>query len=233
MSGGKAVILVCFKDVPQEIEADWNHWYETRHIPVRLALPGFIAARRFKAYDGECKYVSLYELENLGAITSEPYLALKREEMALPATSLEARTRGLPLVHGVYQQVYPDAEYQMPDADYLFVVAHDIPAHKEDEFTAWYNTEHIPAMLRVPGFVTARRLKLAQPPNTPGGQSSCPQYLALYDLADKGAVENEQFMRDRESPWSTWVRSWCKRRLRIKAQQVTRLGASLRDRAKS
>ena len=225
MSGEKAVILGCFKDVPQEIEADWNRWYETSHIPARLALPGFIAARRFNAYEGECQYISLYELANADAVTSEPYLALKRKETALPATSFEARTLGLPgFLRGIYRQVYPDAAYQMPDTRYLFLTAHDIPAHKEEEFTAWYNTEHIPAMLRVPGFVTARRFKLAQLPNRPGLQSSCPQYLALYDLADKDAVESEQFMRNRESPWSAWVRSWYTRRLRIKAQQVTRLG---------
>lgn len=234
MTGGKAVLLGCFKDVPQQIEADWNRWYDTSHITARLALPGFIAARRFKAYEGECKYVSLYELESEGAVASKPYLALKRKEMSLPASSLEARTRGLPgFMRGIYQQVYPDVAYQMPDTQYLFLVAHDIPAQKEDAFTAWYNTEHIPAMLRVPGFVTARRFKLAQFQNTPGRQSSCPQYLSLYDLADKDAVENEQFMRDRESPWSAWVRSWYTRRLRIKAEQITRLGATLHDRAKS
>lgn len=234
MSGGKAVILGCFKNVPREIEADWNHWYETSHIPARLALPGFIAARRFKAYEGECQYVSLYELENADAVTSGPYLALKRKETALPATSFEARTLGLPgFLRGVYRLVYPETDYQMPDTGYLFVVAHDIPPHKEDEFTAWYNTEHIPAMLRVPGFVTARRFKLAQLPNAPGGQPSCPQYLSLYDLADKNAVENEQFIRDRESPWSTWVRSWYTRRLRIKAQQITRLRAPGHGRSSS
>jgi hypothetical protein len=227
MAGGKAVLLGCFKDVPPEIEADWNHWYETIPLTARLALPGFIAARRFKAYEGEFKYISLYELDSAAAVRSEPYLALKRKEMRLPATSFEARTRRLPgFVRGIYQQVYPDAAYQMPDTQYLFLVAHDIPAHKEDEFTAWYDTEHIPAMLRVPGFVTARRFKLVPLQSAPGRQSVCPHYLSLYDLADKNAVECEQFMRDRESPWSAWVRSWYTRRLRIKAELVTRQGAS-------
>ncbi|OGA45668.1 MAG: hypothetical protein A3G24_22015 [Betaproteobacteria bacterium RIFCSPLOWO2_12_FULL_62_13] len=114
----------------------------------------------------------------------------------------------------------------MPDTEYLFLVAHDIPAKREDEFTAWYNTEHIPAMLRVPGFVTARRLKIT-PPLSPesGAQSSSPQYLTLYDLADRNAVESDRFLRDRNSPWTSWVRSWYTRRLRIKAHRISRIFA--------
>lgn len=110
MSGARAVILACFKDVPKEIEAEWNRWYETTHIPLRLALPGLIAARRFRACAGECQYVTLCELENADAVLSASYFALEERESALPATSLEARMRELPrFVRGVHQQVYPDA----------------------------------------------------------------------------------------------------------------------------
>ncbi len=232
MAGAKAVMLGCFRDVPGAIEAEWNRWYESSHIPARLALPGFIAARRFRAYEGECEYLTLYELESPAAVTREPYLRLRRQEASLPATRFEARTRGFQLFpRGVYQQVYPDAAYKMPDTDYLFVVAHDIPSNKEAEFTAWYDTEHIPAMLRVPGFVSARRFKLAPLSAESRRQSSSPRYVTIYDLADPHAVECEQFLRDRESPWSAWVRSWYTRRLRIKARQIYRLRPLPHDRA--
>ena len=89
-------------------------------------------------------------------LQSEPYLALKRHENAQPATSFEARTLQFPgFVRGVYRQVFPDTPYAMPDSEVLFLVAHDIPPQREEEFTAWYNTEHVPAMLGVPGFLTA------------------------------------------------------------------------------
>lgn len=230
MAGGRAVMLGCFRGVPRAIEAEWNGWYESSHIPARLALPGFIAARRFRAHEGECEYLTLYELESPEAVTSESYRGLKRREASLPAASFEARTHEFQLFpRGVYQQVYPDAAYEMPDTEYLFMVAHDIPPHREDEFTAWYNTEHVPAMLRVPGFVTARRFKLAQPSRETGGRSAGPQYVTLYDLADKNAVESEQFLRDRESPWSAWVRSWYTRRLRIKARRIFHLAKEKSD----
>lgn len=227
MPGGRAVVLVRFDAVPHEIEAEWNRWYDDSHIPARLALPGFIAARRFRGYEGEASYLTLYELENADAVVSEAYRELKRKELSRPAESFEARTLKLPgFQRGVYRQVHPGSAYEMPDTEYLFLVAHDIPAGREEEFTAWYDTEHIPAMLRVPGFVTARRFKMTAPlsPES-GGQASGPQYLTLYDLADRDAVESDRFLRDRNSPWTSWVRSWYTRRLRIKARRISRICA--------
>lgn len=227
MPGGRAVVLVRFDAVPHEIEAEWNRWYDDTHIPARLTLPGFIAARRFAGYEGESRYLTLYELENADAVDGEAYRELKRRELSRPADSFEARTLKLPgFRRGVYRQVYPGAGYEMPDTQYLFLVAHDVPAGREEEFAAWYDTEHIPAMLRVTGFATARRFKMRAPlaPES-GAPSSGPQYLTLYDLADGNAVESEQFLRDRNSPWTAWVRSWYTRRLRIKARRISPLPA--------
>lgn len=227
MPGGRAVVLVRIDEVPPDIEAEWNRWYDDSHIPARLALPGFIEARRFRGYEGEAGYLTLYELENAAAAASETYRELKRKELLRPADSFEARTLKLPgFQRGVYRQVYPDRAYEVPDTEYLFLVAHDIPAEREEAYTAWYDTEHIPAMLRVPGFITARRFKRSEPlmPES-GARPSSPQYLTLYDLADGGAVESEQFLRDRNSPWTSWVRSWYTRRLRIKARRISRICA--------
>lgn len=225
MPAGRVVLLVRIGEVPAAIEKEWNLWYNGSHMPARLAQPGFLGARRFSAYEGECNYLTLYELESVDALQSAPYLRMRQHEGALPADSFEAQTLKLPgFERGIYHQVFPRTPYDMPDAEYLFLVAHDIPPGREEEFSAWYNTEHIPAMLRVPGFLNARRFKMADPlPAASGKQSSSPQYLTLYDLADRQAVDCGQFLKDRESPWSAWVRSWYTRRLRIKARRISPL----------
>ncbi|MBI4195092.1 MAG: hypothetical protein HY526_08440 [Betaproteobacteria bacterium] len=115
----------------------------------------------------------------------------------------------------------------MPGGQAVVLVRFDqVPRKFEAGWNRWYDTEHIPAMLRVPGFVTARRLKMTPPlsPET-GTQPSSPLYLTLYDLADKNAVESDRFLRDRNSPWTSWVRSWYTRRLRIKAHRISRICA--------
>ena len=46
-------------------EDEYNHWYDTRHIPDVLKVPGAVSARRFKATDaeGNTQNLALYGLE--------------------------------------------------------------------------------------------------------------------------------------------------------------------------
>jgi len=113
----------------------------------------------------------------------------------------------------------------MPDTDILFAVAHDVPPEKEDEFNAWYNTEHIPIMLeRVPGFVTARRFVAVQPQLPPRVSDWLirPKYLTLYDLESEDVLESDIFLKETHSPWSSWVRSWYTKQWRFLARCIFR-----------
>ena len=217
--------MVRIGDVPVEIEKDWNHWYDTTHIPNRLNKPGFILVRRFAALCGESKYLTLYELDGLETLKSEAYVKLREWEASLPPESFEAITLRLPdFTRGVYGQIHPEKEeYKIPDTDILFTIGHDVPPNREEEFNAWYNTEHIPAMMnRVPGFVTVRRFRNVGSLLTPGSgkASPSPHYVTLYDLSDDKVLESEVFKRETNSPWSSWVRSWYTRRFRILARKI-------------
>jgi hypothetical protein len=224
MTKKRILLMVRIGDVPPEIEAEWNKWYDTEHIPNRLNKPGFLSARRFIAIEGEYKYLTLYDLNSLDALTSEAYLKLRDWEASLPPESFEAMTPRLPdCSRGIYEQIYPEQEeYQIPNTEVLFAVGHDVPPDKEGEFNAWYNTEHIPAMKRVPGFVTARRFMVIETQLPPRGGSgfSSPKYVTLYDLESEKVFQSEVFLKERNSPWSSWVRSWYSRRFRIVARRI-------------
>ena len=62
---------------PAELEAQFNDWYETEHIPVRLALPGFSRAVRYIACEGQRKYLAVYEIDDMAALKSPTYQVLK------------------------------------------------------------------------------------------------------------------------------------------------------------
>jgi hypothetical protein len=51
---------------------------------------------------------------------------------------------------------------------------------REDEYNQWYDSTHVPDVLKVPGFVAATRYKVADtqfgPVDTPG------RYIALYEV---------------------------------------------------
>ncbi len=224
MTEKRILLMVRIGDVPPEIEGEWNKWYDTEHIPNRLNKPGFLSVRRFIAIEGEYKYLTLYDLNSPDALTSEAYLKLRDWEASLPPESFEAITPKLPnCSRGIYEQICPEGEeYQIPNTEILFAVGHDVPSEKDAEFNAWYNTEHIPAMNRVPGFVTARRFMVVetQSPSRAGRTSSSPKYVALYDLENERILQSEAFLKEVNSPWSSWVRSWYSRRFRIVARRI-------------
>ena len=55
----------------------------------------------------------------------------------------------------------------------IFLVYVDIDAQHDKEFNEWYNTEHLPELLAVPGILAAVRYQAVK-----GG----PKYLAFYEL---------------------------------------------------
>ncbi len=66
-------------------------------------------------------------------------------------------------------------------AKYTFVVMTNPTAGKEAEFNEWYNTNHIPDVLNVPGFVCAQRFRIADA-QLGGEASKAYKYLALYEI---------------------------------------------------
>lgn len=60
----------------------------------------------------------------------------------------------------------------------LLVQSEPVPG-RDDEFNSWYDDEHLPAVLEVPGFTAARRFVAA--PSVHGEQPSR-RYLAIYEI---------------------------------------------------
>jgi hypothetical protein len=80
----------------------------------------------------------------------------------------------------------------------IFLVYTDIDPKYEEEFNAWYNTEHLPDLLSVPGFLDAARYMASK---------SGPKYLAAYELATTDALKTPEFQKVRANPtpWSRRV----------------------------
>src|SRR5436189_924 len=82
-------------------------------------------------------------------------------------------------------------------ANGLLAVWTDIAPEVEREFNDWYNTEHIPQLLGVPGFLSGRRYLAVE------GE---PKYLALYDLNDARIPKSPEWDRARNSEWTLRIR---------------------------
>src|ERR1700761_8765546 len=56
---GKGMLLTSM-DIGPSDEADFNRWYDREHIEERVAIEGFLEARRYVAHEGQPKYLCLY-----------------------------------------------------------------------------------------------------------------------------------------------------------------------------
>lgn len=60
-SGG---LCISAMEVDPAIEDEFNEWYNEEHMPLMDAVPGMLAARRFRATGGLPRYVAVYHLES-------------------------------------------------------------------------------------------------------------------------------------------------------------------------
>jgi hypothetical protein len=85
----------------------------------------------------------------------------------------------------------------------ILIVTTNPPADMEEEFNAWYEQEHIPERLAVPGFERAQRYSLAN------GER---RYLALYDVGAFDVFDSPAYLAtsgDNNTPWTKRVISRC------------------------
>lgn len=69
---GKGMLLTSM-DIDPSDEGEFNRWYDREHLEERVAIPGFLEARRYVAHDGKPKYLSLYSTETFEVLDSPAY----------------------------------------------------------------------------------------------------------------------------------------------------------------
>ncbi len=175
-------------------EAEFHDWYDHEHGPARLTVPGFRGVLRYRALD-EAKptWLALYELDGPEVIDSAAYQALAgqasdRDKAVMAALgTLERR---------VYEQIGEDGSPAGGPAPVILAVSMSVPAESEEDLAAWYTEEHIPMLLRVPGWRRIRRYRLVRGMDAPG-----PDFLSLHELAGPEVLEEPGYRAAVSTPW--------------------------------
>lgn len=81
---------------------------------------------------------------------------------------------------------------------WVYVVHTDVPDHIVDEYNAWYDEEHLPRLVRVPGVIRARRY---------AARTGHPRYLTAYDLTERDAFSSPAGLQARKTPWTEKMRA--------------------------
>ncbi len=91
----------------------------------------------------------------------------------------------------------------------VYVVTLEPEPEWADEINHWYDEEHIPGLLGVPGYVGARRYVAVE------GE---PKYLNFYEIQSLDAFRSPERRRAIDTPWSAKVRPHMKSQLTIYEQ---------------
>jgi hypothetical protein len=157
-------------------EDEFNDWYDHEHIPLRMAVPGFRSAHRYRG-EGTRNYLVVYEMDSPAVLESPAYLAVKNnpsDRTRRMLKSVTGFTRYIAEETAIYTREFDQAKAL--DAPFLYSVFSDVPPQHQDDFRD--------------GLVV-RRFKIID------GEPKSWTHLALHYLKDASAVESVQF------PWPT------------------------------
>ena len=68
-------VLAFWHDVAAGSEGEFDQWHLREHIPERVAVPGFLRARRYTTLGEPPRYFYFYETESVDTLQSPAYLA--------------------------------------------------------------------------------------------------------------------------------------------------------------
>jgi hypothetical protein len=206
-------LLIAALDFSNVAEDEFNDWYDLEHLPERQRVPGFLSCQRWLGAENAKHSVATYDLDGVGVLKSQPYLAIGGENLSPWSKRVTAKCQRLLRFEG--DQILPGDKAAPENGGGLLLVGMTLAPEAETEFNAWYDTEHVPALARVPGVLTARRFRAAN--------SSGPKYVALYHLASPEVITGPDWKRASEStPMPHHIRPQIGDRLRLVCRNYRR-----------
>jgi hypothetical protein len=152
---GSAAMLLSF-DVEADAIEEHDRWHTHEHLPERLSIPGFHRGTRWIAADGGPRYMVLYEVESIGTLASEAYLARLNNPTPWTARMMphyRGMNRGLCAVLG---------SFGFGQGGTAALIRFTPEAKHGAALTRWLLEEALQAVPKMPGLGSAHLLQAAQ-----------------------------------------------------------------------
>jgi hypothetical protein len=201
-------LLIVWTDIAAEYEAEFNEWYDKEHIPQLLSVTGFQSARRYQTIEGKPKYLAVYRLADETVLRSDAFRAV-RESPTAWTRKITAQFHNTQ--RGVFRQIFAHGAPPPKDAEFVLTVRLNTPADQEQAFNAWYNEDHIPALVDVPGVYCARRYEAVE---------GDPRYLAIYEMHDGAVTKSPEWEKARNYGRTAQIRPYLKDLQAIVAKRI-------------
>jgi len=211
MAKGVLIAAMDFSTVPED---EFNDWYDTEHIPERQRVPGFVTCQRWIGAENPKQSVATYDLESLSVLQGPAYRAIGGEHLSPWSKRVTGRVQRFLRFEG--DQILPGDKAAPDNAGGLLLVGMTPALAVETAFNAWYDNEHVPALARVSGVLSARRFR-----NAAGGG---PKYVALYHLTSPAVVDSAEWKQASGStPMPDHIRPQISDRLRFVCRSYLRV----------
>ena len=207
-------ILVAVFDFSMAQADEFHDWYDLEHVPEREAVAGFERCERWISVENPAHAVATYDLESLAVLRSEAYRAMAHANLTPWSRRVTAICDRLLRFEGT--QTLPGDKPAPAGAGALLLNVMNVDPGGEDDFNAWYDEEHIPALAAVPGTLAARRFRSGDDPD------GTHRHLAIYHLEAPEVVASEAWKTAVDTPWSARVRPGFRDRMRILARKYQR-----------
>ena len=205
-------VLIAAMDFTNVAADEFNDWYDTEHIPERQLVPGFLTLQRWIGAENPKQSVATYDLDALAVLQSPQYRSIGGENLSPWSKRVTGKVERLLRYEG--EQILPGDVTAPEKAGGLLLVGMTPGPDVETAFNAWYDTEHVPALARVPGVLCARRFRT---------NSGNPKYVALYHLVSPDVVESAAWKEASAStPMPQHVRDKITNRLRLVCRSYVR-----------
>jgi len=207
-------LLVAAFDFSTAHADEFHDWYDLEHVPERQALPGFGACERWLDDEAPSRAVATYDLDALEVMRSAPYEAIAYDNLSVWSKRVTGMCRRLLRFEGT--QITPGDAAAPPGAGGLLLNAMNVAPEAEDEFNAWYDQEHLPALAAVPGTLAARRYRSGK------DAEGTHRYVAIYHLESPDVTRSDAWKAAVETPWTDQVRPHFRDRIRILTRRYAR-----------
>ncbi|MSO91596.1 MAG: hypothetical protein EXR01_08550 [Acetobacteraceae bacterium] len=87
-------LLMAFMEPPSGMEDEFNDWYDTEHLPERMAIRGFLAGHRWVSVHGYPRWVATYFLSQAAVLHSPAYKKVGGANGSPWTTRVTSRTIG-------------------------------------------------------------------------------------------------------------------------------------------
>lgn len=178
--------------------SDVAAWYDAERLPAYLEIPGCERAGRYQ--DAELPVASLaaYHFSSAAALDQIEREPARRPKPADPGRVGERlfrfERRAYRLLGSYQDQATPPPGGAAP---VLLAVWWEPRPGTETELDRWYADEHIPSLLKVPGWIRISRYRRVS--------GTGPRFLAVHDLQDVAAMASPAHRTALDTPWRTKV----------------------------